>query len=69
MSAFKINWRYVGMAVALLVFALALAALYHILAEVHLADVVTRIRDTSLLSVVIALAEKKLVKRLASAAS
>lgn len=47
------NWRYVGVTISLALFAAALLALHHILADVHLADVLARFRETPLRSVLL----------------
>lgn len=48
------RWRYVGIAVSLALFAAALATLHHILAEVHLADVLARFRKIPASSILLA---------------
>ena len=48
------KWRYIGVAISLVLFGAALLALHHILAEVHLADVLARFRETPLTSVLLA---------------
>jgi len=48
------NWRYVGVALSLALFAAALVALHRVLGEVHVADVVARFHETPLRSVLLA---------------
>jgi len=48
-------WRYVGIAASLALFGAALVALHHVLAEIHLADVLARFHDTPTLSILLAL--------------
>lgn len=50
------RWRYVGVAVSLALFAAALVALHHILAEVHLPDVLARFRQIPAKSILLAAA-------------
>lgn len=51
----RTNWRYLGIAISLALFAAALFALHHILAEVHLSEVLARFRETPARSVLLAL--------------
>ena len=55
-SANGLKWRYAAAAISLVLLGAALVALHHILAEVHLADVLARFRETPLISVLLALA-------------
>ena len=50
------KWRYLGIAVSLLILAMALVALHKLLAEVHLGDVLAQFRRTPLQSVLLSLA-------------
>ncbi|UCE31013.1 MAG: acetolactate synthase small subunit [Burkholderiales bacterium] len=49
------KWRLLGATLSLVLFGAALLALHHLLAEVHLADVLARFRATSPVSVALAL--------------
>ncbi len=53
---FRMKWRHLGIALSLVLFAIAMVALHHILAEVHLADVLARVRVTPVEALLLSLA-------------